>query len=111
MSEYQERTGRSESDQVVAVDTERLKLVKIVNLSGRTRIVGTNERHIRVRATGRSGNATPSIEFKNEGRELEITTVSQRAFYFNSDSGDFDEAVVGQAVPDDFDEGNEPQPW
>src|SRR6478672_9728738 len=70
----QEQAGRP-FEQVIPVNSEKLRLIKINNVTGRTHIRGGQPGRITIRATSSgSFNYTPTVEFKNEGATIEITS-------------------------------------
>src|SRR5689334_1682550 len=110
MSEREE-TFTEQDARVVKVDLERLKLIKINNFSGRTFIRGTKEAQIKVIVYGRDSHAMPSIESKNEGREIEIAAIPGGGRFninFNNDwRFGVDPDVAYRQPEDDFDGGFE----
>ncbi len=101
------------NEQVVPVNLNQLKQVKVTNVNGRTYIVGTNEPQIKVRCTNGS-KFTPSIGIKNDGTEAEIKAMGGIRIEVNFDSEgqfDFDPDLAESAPATDFNAGDEPQPW
>src|SRR6476659_6906475 len=73
---------------VIEVDSGRLKRIKINNISGRTRVIGTDRPQITIRGNSQFGlNFSPGIEFKQDGAELEIVASPGRGFNFNFGPG------------------------
>jgi DUF4097 and DUF4098 domain-containing protein YvlB len=120
-------TSESNEDyqvQELQIDPFRLRQIRVENLSGRTYIKGTSENKIRV-LTKRGGlNLSPAIEFKNEGREIEITAIPRNFnFEWNEErrwNRDWNQDWRWSPDPDmgqpfegqpDFDFGEEPQRW
>lgn len=100
-------------EQIVPVNPNQLKQVKITNFNGRTYIIGTNEPQIKVRCN--NGNKfTPSIELRNDGTEAEIKAMGGLRIEVNFDGEgqfDFDPDLAESSPPSVFDAGDEPQPW
>ncbi|MEI6045986.1 MAG: DUF4097 family beta strand repeat-containing protein, partial [Chloroflexota bacterium] len=109
---FSEKINEQAYTKAVPVDLERLRLVKIVNVSGRTYISGSSDSQIKIRTNARNTAIVPNIELKNEGREVEITVIPGE--YFNFGGGNrpaYDPDIAFQQPQGDFDAGEEPQPW
>jgi hypothetical protein len=114
----QEQAGRP-FEQVIPVNSEKLRLIKINNVTGRTHIRGGQPGRITIRATSPgSFNYTPTVEFKNEGATVEITSTLNtgsdwmvkvlRGFNVAEDSGEWSyednswkDEVAGWPDPDE----------
>ncbi len=104
---------------VIPVDRQQLRRIKINNISGRTRVIGTNTAQIMVRATAQEGPIfSPNIEVKQEGGEIEISMLpgGNRQFMFNFNRGDLrnfdpDSAFERPTGEVDFDAGDERPDW
>lgn len=76
----EQQTGQEKEtrqfEQVIPVDSSKLRLIKINNISGKTFISGGPAGRITIR-TLNSGtyNYTPAVEFKQEGSTIEISAV------------------------------------
>lgn len=89
----------------IEVDTGRLRRIKINNVSGRTHVIGTDRPKITIRSNSQFGlNYNPTIEFKQDGAEIEIVAAPGGGRGFNFSWGvepPFDPDMVYQP-PEDF---------
>src|SRR4051794_20806829 len=97
--------------QVIPIDLERLRLVKISTLSGDIHIRGTKEPNISVWSGNR--DFTPSVEIKGGGSEVQIIALPGNNVNFNFafHSREYDPDIATQEPEGDFDAGDESAGW
>jgi DUF4097 and DUF4098 domain-containing protein YvlB len=116
MPEYEEKThSDNNSEQVISIDPNRLRFVKIVGLDSNIRVKGTSEPVIRVRSINQDGaNFPPQIELASDGRSVEISARPGKEFKFRFDTNwkEGEDPDVAQGwYGGDYDSGGNPGDW